>query len=123
MAVEMSFDAVKKDLDRKVEDKALIWTCKDKKTKVTLRPLMYLNDAELKTVTVLIKALGETENEDEDALDKRVEAIDTILGCAADKKEAFKKDMSEFPVSVRTEIFNAWMGADDEMGEASDSES
>lgn len=117
MAVEMSFDAVKKDLDRKVEDKALVWTCKDKKTKVTLRPLMYLADAELKTVTVLIKSLAD------DDLDKRMEAIDTVLGCAADKKDAFKKDLSELPIAARTDIFNAWMGADDEMGEASDSES
>lgn len=120
MAVEMSFDAVKKDIDRKVADKALVWTCKDKKTKVTLRPLMYLADAELKTVTVLIKSLADDDDED---LDKRMEAIDTVLGCAADKKDAFKKDLAELPIAARTEIFNAWMGSDDEQGEASDSES
>lgn len=120
MAVEMSFDAVKRDLDRKVEDKALIWTCKDKKTKVTLRPLMYLADKELNTVTVLIKGMSDDDDED---FDKRMKSIDTILGCAADKKEAFKRDMAEFPASIRAEIFNAWMGSDDEQGEASDSES
>lgn len=120
MAVEMSYDDTMKDVNQKVADKAVVWTCKDKKTKVTLRPLLLLPDKELKVVSVLLKSFDDVDDED---FEKRLEIVDQVLGVVADKKEAFKKDMADFPASVRTQIFAAWFKADDEAGEASDSES
>lgn len=120
MAVEMSYDDTMKDVNTQVADKSVIWTCKDKKTQVTLRPLMLLQDKELKVVSVLLRKFDEIDDED---FESRIEVVDQVLSTVADKKEAFKKDMADFPATVRTQIFATWFRADDEVGEASDSES
>lgn len=120
MAIEMSYDDVMDDVQKGIDDKSLVWTCKDKKTKVTLRPMMLIPDPDLKVVLVLIKALGEIDDTD---FEKRIETVDRILVAVADKKDAFKKDMADIPAEKRIEIFQAWSDADSDQGEASDSES
>ena len=122
MAIELSFDDLKKSVDEQVAEKGVYFKAKDGK-KVTLRPLMLLNDAELKVVKTLMESVSKEQDKDEQDVIRLGESINQILVAAADVKESLKKSLAELPFETRIEIFNAWMGGDEEQGEASDSES
>lgn len=122
MAIKLTYDDLMADLERDIKERGLTFVTKDG-TEVTLRPLMLLNDAEMRTVQVLMRALQDSKDSKDGDVDKQMEAIDQMLVAAADVKKPFKDSIADFPPQVRAKIFEAWLEADDELGEASSSES
>ncbi|MGN9782764.1 hypothetical protein ACTMTF_15130 [Nonomuraea sp. ZG12] len=91
------------EVEQEKADKSLPFVAKDGKT-VLLRPILLLSDAELKTVQVLIKKIGD---DDADSID-RLTAIDHLLAAVADKKDSLKKSLADLPPGFHARIFNEW---------------
>lgn len=108
MAAQLSFDDLMAEAETEAQAKGLEFVAKGGVT-VLLRPLLLLSKAELKNVTVL---LDKVQKEDA-TIDARLDAVDAIMLCAADKKDALKRSLAELPPTMRTKIFEAWMKAAD----------
>lgn len=108
MAAKLSFDDLMAEVETESEADGLTFTAKGG-TVVLLRPLLLLSKVELKNVTLLIEKVQK-----EDAtIDARLDAMDAIMVCAADKKDALRKSLTELPTAKRTKMFEAWMKAAD----------
>jgi len=117
MAV-LRYDDLVNDLEREKKEKGLTFVTKDDK-ELLIRPVMLLDDEETKVVNSILPSL----QDDSAGFEKRMAGIDRILLAAVDKKEEFKKAMRGIPPAGRIRIFEEWLGSDDELGEASSSES
>lgn len=115
MAV-LRYEDLLEDVNRELTEKGLEFIAKDGKT-VILRPVLLLGKEELKVVTTLLNVVGD---EDADTF-VRIEAMDSMLLAAADKKQPLRDSLETLPPQIRTRVFDAWMkaGNGDALGEAS----
>jgi DNA replication initiation complex subunit (GINS family) len=114
----LKYDDLVADLEREYQEKGLKFVTKSGK-EVLLRPINLLTDAETKVVNALLPTIVD---EDTD-FEKRMDAIDRVMKAAVDKKTEWDASVKDLPPTVRVRILEAWLGSDDEVGEASSSES
>lgn len=105
MAV-LKFADLQAEANEELATKSLEFVAKDGKT-VLIRPFMSLTKDELKVIQTMLPKVQD------DKADpwERIEAMDTMLVAAADKKDSLKKSLSDLPPAQRAKVFEAWMEA------------
>lgn len=108
MAAHLLFDDLMDEVESESEAKGLTFTAKNGEI-VLLRPLLMLSKVELKNASLLIEKVQNADL----PIDARLDAVDAIMICAADRKDALKKSLVELPPAMRMRIFESWMKAAD----------
>jgi hypothetical protein len=102
----MSFDELMAEAKQEAVENGLDFTAKDK-TEVLLRPILLLSKQEIKNVMALAKKVGD----DKVDIDAQLDAVDQMLVCAADRKDAMKKSVTDLPPKAKMKVMKAWLEA------------